>query len=115
LFYGLLGKRHLTQHTDAETPIISAIVKNEIALYSSFILTVDGLYGSGLALLRSVYEAYYVTNSMIYLLKRYYINEGEFQLRRNAAKTAVQAANIFLSAQGRQVIREYSRVWQLVH
>ena len=57
LFYGFLGKRHLTLHSDAETTIVSAVVKNEIALYSSLILTMDGLYGSSLALLRSVYEA----------------------------------------------------------
>ncbi len=39
-----------TQHSDAEAPIISALIKNEIALYSSLILTIDGLYGSGLVL-----------------------------------------------------------------
>ncbi|OUL32232.1 hypothetical protein BV372_19560 [Nostoc sp. T09] len=207
LFYGFLGKRHLTQHRDAETPIVSAVVKNEIALYSSFILTIDGLYGSGLAQLRSVYEAlmiakfaslgqsnnfiskwiagetiyfsnailkkivapemkemrvlwktlcqvshatiysyqvvtrfeeienkvsgnlgilvmllacnlhlinkHYVTNSMVYLAKTYHSHEGEFQRRRDAAKNAVQVATTFLSVQGRQVVREYSRVWQL--
>lgn len=50
LFFGLLEHRHLTQHGDAEKPIFSAVIKNEIALYSSLILTLDGLHGSGLAL-----------------------------------------------------------------
>lgn len=207
LFYGFLGKRHLTQHNDAETPIVSAVVKNEIALYSSLILTMDGLYGSGLALLRSVYEAlmiakfaslrqsdnliskwiagetiyfsnqvlkkivapelkelkilwetlcplshatiysyqvvtkfeeieneisvnfailsmllgcnfhlinkHYITDSMVYLAKNYHSNEGEFQRRRDAAKIATRTATNFLSSQGRQVIKEYSRAWQL--
>lgn len=207
LFYGFLGKRHLTQHGDAETPIISAVVKNEIALYSSLVLTMDGLHGSGLALLRSVYEAliiakfaslrqsdnliskwiagetiyfsnailkkiispelnelkilweslckvshatiysyqvltnfediekeilsniailsmllgcnfhlinkHYVTNSMVYLAKTYHHNEGEFQRIRDVAKITTQTATILLSRQGRQVIREYSRVWKL--
>jgi hypothetical protein len=207
LFYGLLGKRNLTQHTDAETPIVSAVIKNEIVLYSALVLTVDGLPGSGLALLRSVYEAlmiakfaslrqsdsliskwiagetiyfsnailkkimtseltelknlwivlcqvshatiysyqvttkfeeieqeisenlailamllgcnfhlinkHYVTNSMVYLVKAYHIEEGEFQRRRDTAKIATQAATKFISKQGRQVIKEYSKVWQL--
>lgn len=57
LFFGLLEHRHLTHHGDAEKPIFSAVIKNEIALYSSLILTLDGLPGSGLALQRAVYEA----------------------------------------------------------
>lgn len=207
LFYGFLGKRHLTQHSDAEAPIVSAVVKNEIALYSSFILTMDGLHGSGLVLLRSVYEAlmiakfaslrqsdnliskwiagetiyfshqilkkivapelaelkilwqslcqvshatiysyqvttkfeeieneisanlaivsmllgcnfhlinkHYVTNSMVYFAKTYHSKEGEFQRRRDAAKVATQTATKCLSRQGHQVIKEYSRAWQL--
>ncbi len=44
LFFGLLEHRHLTQHGDAEKPIFSAVIKNEIALYSSLILTLDGLF-----------------------------------------------------------------------
>ncbi|MCC5642052.1 hypothetical protein LC607_03555 [Nostoc sp. CHAB 5824] len=207
LFFGLLQHRHLTQHGDAEKPIFSAVIKNEIALYSSLILTLDGLHGSGLALLRSVYEAlmiakfaslrkndnliskwiagetiyfsnailkkivtpelkelkilwgalcnvshatiysyqvltrfedvekqiaanlailimllgcnfhlinkHYITREMAYLAKEYHSKEGEFQRRRDAAKIAVQTATIFISPQARQVIREYSRVWQL--
>lgn len=207
LFYGFLGKCNLTQHGDAETPIVSAVIKNEIALYSGLILTVDGLYGSGLALLRSVYESliiakfaslrqsdnliskwiagetiyfsnavlkkivapelaelkiiwetlcpvshatiysyqvttkfeeieneisanlailamllgcnfhlinkHYVTDSMVYFAKTYQSNEREFQRRRDAAKTATRTATKFLSRQGRQVIKEYSRAWQL--
>lgn len=207
LFYGFIGQRHFTQHDEAETPIVSAVIKNEIALYSSLTLTIDGLYGSGLALLRSVYEAlmiakfasirqsdnliqkwvagetiyfsnailkkivapelkelrilwealcplshatiysyqvltkfedieneilknlailamllgcnfhlinkHYVTNSMVYLAKNYHSEEGEFQRRRDAAKIATQAATKFISCQGRQVIKDYSRVWQL--
>jgi len=207
LFYGFIGKHNLTQHSDAETPIISALIKNEIAIYSSLILTIDGLYGSGLVLLRSVYEAlmiakfsflrqrdnliskwiagetiylsktilkkilvpditelkalwenlckpshatiysyqitmkfeeieneisvnlaiismllccnfhlinkHYVTNSMIDLVKRYHSQEGEFQSRRDSAKTATQSLTKFLSQSGRQVIKEYSRVWKL--
>ncbi|MEJ6482349.1 hypothetical protein N0Y54_13635 [Nostoc punctiforme UO1] len=207
LFFGLLQHRHLTQHGDAEKPIFSAVIKNEIALYSSLILTLDGLPGSGLALLRSVYEAlmiakfasirksdnliskwiagetiyfsnailkkivtpelkelkilwgalcnvshatissyqvftsfediereiagnlailimllccnfhlinkHYVTRQMAYLAKEYHSEEGEFQRRRDAAKIAVQKATIFISAQAREVIRDYSRVWQL--
>ena len=57
LFFGLLEHPHFTNHGDAEKPIFSAVIKNQIALYSSLILTLDGLPGSGLALLRSVYEA----------------------------------------------------------
>ena len=53
----MLEHPHFTNHGDAEKPIFSAVIKNEIALYSSLILTLDGLHGSGLALLRSVYEA----------------------------------------------------------
>ncbi len=207
LFYGFLGKHNLTQHSDAEAPIVSALIKNEIAIYSSLILTIDGLYGSGLVLLRSVYEAlmiakfsslrqrdnlisnwvagetiyfsntilkkiivpditelktlweilckashatiysyqitmkfeeiekeisanlailsmllccnfhlinkHYVTNSMIYLAKRYHRQEGEFQRRRNSAKIATQGLTKFLSQSGRQVIKEYCRVWKL--
>jgi hypothetical protein len=207
LFYGLLGQRHLTQHCDAETPIVSAVVKNEIALYSSFVLTMDGLHGSGLALLRSVYEAlmiakfaslrqsdhliskwiagetiyfskavlkkivspelkelkilweslcpvshatiysyqvltnfedieeeisrnlailsmllgcnfhlinkHYVTDSMVYIAKNYHRKEGEFQHLRDAAKITTQTATKFVSRQGRQVIKEYSRAWKL--
>ncbi|MEH2161982.1 MAG: hypothetical protein V7K38_13280 [Nostoc sp.] len=206
LFFGLLGHRHLTQHGDAETPIISAVIKNEIAIYSSLILTLDGLHGSGLALLRSVYEAlmiakfaslrkndnviskwiagetiyfsnsilkkivtpelkelknlwealcnvshatiysyqvltkfedieevsaniailivllgcnfhlinkHYITKEMAYLAKQYHSKEGEFERCRDAAKIAVKTATIFISDPARQVIREYSRVWQL--
>lgn len=207
LFYGLLGQRHLTQHSDAETPIVSAVIKNEIALYSTLVLTIDGLPGCGRALLRSVYEAlmiakfaslrqsdsliskwiagetiyfsnailkkimtpeltelknlwavlcqvshattysyqvttkfeeieneisanlailamllgcnfhlinkHYVTKSMVYLATAYHSEEGEFQRRRDTAKIATQAATKFLSKQGRQVIKEYSKVWQL--
>ncbi|MEH2239655.1 hypothetical protein [Nostoc sp.] len=207
LFFGLLEHRYLTQHSDAEKPIFSAVIKNEIALYSSLILTLDGLHGSGLALLRSVYEAlmiakfaslrkndnliskwvagetiylsnailkkivnpeikqlkslwgtlcnvshatiylyqvltrfediekeiavnlailimllgcnfhlinkHYVTKEMAYLAKQYHRKEGEFQRCRDAAKIAVQTATTFISAPARQVIREYSRVWQL--
>ncbi|MBD2522827.1 hypothetical protein [Nostoc sp. FACHB-133] len=207
LFFGLLQHRHLTQHGDAEKPIFSAVIKNEIALYSSLILTLDGLHGSGLALLRSVYEAlmiakfasirksdnliskwiagetiyfsnailkkivtpelkelkilwgalcnvshatiysyqvftrfedieqevagnlailimllgcnfhlinkHYVTREMAYLAKEYHREGGEFQRRRDAAKIAVQKATIFISSQAREVIRDYSRVWQL--
>ncbi|MEH1909863.1 hypothetical protein [Nostoc sp.] len=203
----MLEHRHLTHHGDAEKPIFSAVIKNEIALYSSLILTLDGLHGSGLALLRSVYEAlmiakfaslrksdnliskwiagetiylsnailkkiitpelkelkilwgtlcnvshatiysyqvltkfedvekeiavglailimllgcnfhlinkHYVTREMAYLVKEYHSKEGEFERRRDAAKIAVQTATRFISAQARQVIREYSRVWQL--
>lgn len=207
LFYGFIGQRHFTQHSDAETPIFSAVVKNEIALYSSLVLTLDGLYGSGLAHIRSVYEAlmiakfasirqsdpliskwiagetiyfsnailkkilapefkemkilwealchvshatvysyqiatkfedieqeisrnlaiilmllrcnfhlinkHYVTSSMVYLAKAYHSNEGEFQRRRDAAKIAAQTAANCVSKQGRQLINEYCRVWQL--
>lgn len=56
---------------------------------------------------------HYVTNSMIYLAKRYHRQEGEFQRRRDSAKIATQGLNKFLSQTGRQVIREYSRVWRL--
>jgi hypothetical protein len=207
LFFGLLEHRHLTHHGDAEKPIFSAVIKNEIALYSSLVLTLDGLHGSGLALLRSVYEAlmiakfaslrksdnliskwiagetiyfsnailkkivtpelqelkilwgalcnvshatiysyqvltrfedieeeivanlailimllccnfhlinkHYVTKEMAYLAKEYHGKEGEFKRRQDAAKIGVKTATIFISAQARQVIREYSRVWQL--
>ena len=50
---------------------------------------------------------------MAYLAKQYHSKEGEFQRRRDAAKMAVQTARIFISDPARQVIREYSRVWQL--
>jgi hypothetical protein len=207
LFLCLLEHRHLTQHGDAEKPIFSAVIKNEIAFYSSLILTLDGLHGSGLALLRSVYEAlmiakfaslrkndnliskwiagetiyfsnailkkivtpelkelkilwealckvshatiysyqvltkfediekeiaanlailimllgcnfhlinkHYITKEMAYLVNTYHSQEGEFQFRRDAAKIAVQTATTFISPQARQVIREYSRLWQL--
>jgi hypothetical protein len=207
LFYGLLGKHNLTQHSDAEKPIVSAVVKNEIALYSALILTIEGLPGSGLALLRSVYEAlmiakfaslrqsdnliskwsagetiyfsnailkkivtpeltelrnfwgvlcqvshstiysyqittkfeeieneistnlailamllgcnfhlinkHYVTDSMVYFAKAYHSQEGEFQRRRDAAKISTQAVTQFISKQGKRVIKEYARAWQL--
>lgn len=50
---------------------------------------------------------------MAYLAKECHSKEGEFKRRRDAAKIAVKTATIFISAQARQVIREYSRVWQL--
>jgi hypothetical protein len=56
---------------------------------------------------------HYVTRQMAYLAKEYHSEEGEFQRRRDAAKIAVQKATIFISAQAREVIRDYSRVWQL--
>jgi hypothetical protein len=56
-FGGFVGQAQFSGHSDAEAPILSAIVKNEFALYSSLILTIDGLYGAGLSHLRSVYEA----------------------------------------------------------
>ncbi len=56
---------------------------------------------------------HYVTNSMIYLAKRYHSQEGEFQRRRDSAKIATQGVTQFLSQTGRQVIKEYSRVWKL--
>ena len=57
LFHGFMGQRHFTNHSDAEAPILSAVFKNEIALYSSFIDIVDGFTGSAMVHLRSVYEA----------------------------------------------------------
>ncbi len=56
---------------------------------------------------------HYITDSMVYLAKNYHSNEGEFQRRRDAAKIATRTATNFLSSQGRQVIKEYSRAWQL--
>lgn len=57
MFFGFLGARHLTHHGEAQTPIFSALMKNELALYASLSLTRDGLYGVASAQLRSVYEA----------------------------------------------------------
>ena len=56
---------------------------------------------------------HYITTSMVYLAKTHHRKEGEFQRCRNAAKIATKTATKFLSPQGRQVIKEYSRVWQL--
>lgn len=56
---------------------------------------------------------HYVTKEMAYLAKQYRSQEGEFQRCRDAAKIAVKTATIFISAPARQVIKEYSRVWQL--
>lgn len=50
---------------------------------------------------------------MAYLVKQYHRKEGEFQRCRDAAKIAVQTATIFIFDPARQVLREYSRVWQL--
>ncbi|BDI17410.1 hypothetical protein ANSO36C_32120 [Nostoc cf. commune SO-36] len=41
------------------------------------------------------------------------IDTQHLQCRRDAAKIAVQSATIFISPQARQVVREYSRLWQL--
>lgn len=57
MFSGFMGQRHFTGHTEAEKPIISAIFKNEVALYSAFLLTEEGFHGAGSIHLRSVFEA----------------------------------------------------------
>ena len=56
---------------------------------------------------------HYVTREMAYLVKEYHGKEGQFKRCRDAAKIAVKTATIFISTQARQVIREYSSVWQL--
>lgn len=207
LFHGFMGQRHLTNHSDAEAPILSALFIQEIALYSSFTNIVEGFPGSARVHLRSVYEAlmiakfsslrrddkvidkwkagetiyfykaifkkilkpefvelknlweplcqyshatiysyqiftnaedleqeigysfailsillgcqfhlinkHYITQSMVYLAKNYQIEEGQFQRRRDAAKIATKAVTQFISKVGLQVIREYSRKWEL--
>lgn len=56
-FHWTLGNTYLSNLGDAETPIFSALIKNEFALYSCLKLTELGLYGSARTLLRSVFEA----------------------------------------------------------
>ena len=56
-FNWILGNTYLSNLGPAETPIFSALIKNEFALYSCLRLTDLGLYGSARTLLRSVFEA----------------------------------------------------------
>ncbi len=56
-FYGFVGNQHLTNHGEAETPVFSALTKNELALYASLSLTRDGFYGVAMNQMRLVYEA----------------------------------------------------------
>lgn len=56
---------------------------------------------------------HYITDSMVYIAKNYHREKGEFQRRRDAAKIATKAVTQFISKVGLQVIREYSRKWEL--
>ncbi|MBD2242648.1 hypothetical protein H6G26_03180 [Nostoc sp. FACHB-888] len=81
-------------------------IEEEIARLAAILIM---LLGCNLHLINK----HYVTKEMVYLAKQYHSQEGEFQRCRDAAKIAVKTATIFISDPARQVIREYSRVWQL--
>lgn len=55
-FNWMLGRNDFSHLGPAETPIFSALLKNEFALYASLKLTNEGLFGSSRVLLRSVFE-----------------------------------------------------------
>jgi hypothetical protein len=106
-FNWILGNTYLSNLGHAETPIFSALIKNEYALYSCLRLTDLGLYGSARTLLRSVFEA-------LMIAKFASVSQSEEFIEKWKSGQTIYFSNAILKKIEKPELDEINTLWRLL-